>query len=401
MSEAPHTEKPIAGMEPREKILGAAAVAFSDRGFHATSIAEICSESGVDVRTFAEHFPTKYELFREVTFTTSVNMLKATDGITATEPRQAQAAVQRMLAELSRSSIATRASGGFYRSQSRFLEPNDLVHLFGNLAELRRRLREPLLVYRPELSERDADTLAAAALSTIASITIHPTNLPDAKILTLLTVSAQRMLDSDPTASIVNGATFAATPVGWKSDMSERGLALAAGVRLLYMRGYHAVTLDDIATESGLSSAAVQSHFATTSDLLLESCLDGYAALRIDTEFALTCSSKPREVLGALSHAYVQHYFEDPQVMTIFLADGRNLEDENRRTMLGMQEYTIGRWVATLLEIRPELSPAEATFIVFGALSIVADLGMLYRWNDDEELKSRIERCVLTLVALR
>src|SRR5690606_24358380 len=104
MSEAPQTEKSIAGMEPREKILGAAAVAFSARGFHATSIAEICSESGVDIRTFAEYFPTKYDLFREVTFTTSVNMLKATEGITATEPRQAQAAVQRLLAELSRSS---------------------------------------------------------------------------------------------------------------------------------------------------------------------------------------------------------------------------------------------------------------------------------------------------------
>lgn len=401
MSEAPQTEKSIAGMEPREKILGAAAVAFSARGFHATSIAEICSESGVDIRTFAEYFPTKYDLFREVTFTTSVNMLKATEGITATEPRQAQAAVQRLLAELSRSSIATRASGGFYRTQSRYLEPNDLAHLFGNLAELRRRLREPLLIYRPTLSERDADMLAAAALSTIASITIHPTSLPDAKILTLLTVSAQRMLDSDPTASIVNGPTFGATAIGWQSDTSERGLALAAGVRLFYLRGYHAVTVDDIATEAGVSPATVESHFATTSDLLLEACLNGYESLRLDTEHALNYSTKPREVLGALSHAYVQHYFEDPQVMTIFLADGRNLEDENRRTMLGMQEYTIGRWASTLLEIRPELTPAEATFIVFGALSIVADLGMLYRWNNDDELKSRIERCVLTLVALR
>ncbi|AWB88958.1 TetR/AcrR family transcriptional regulator [Salinibacterium hongtaonis] len=401
MSEAPHTEKSIAGMAPREKILSAAAVAFSDRGYHSTSIAEICSESGVDIRTFAELFTTKYELFREVAFSTSANMLKATEGISGTEPRQAKAAVQHILAELARSSIATRAVGGFYRTQSRNLEPDDLAQLFGNLAELRRRIREPLLIYRPELSVQDANALAAAALSTIASITIHPTSLPDAKIFTLLTVSAQRMLESDPTSSIVNGSTLSATPVTWQSDTSERGSVLAVGVQQLYDRGYDSVTLESIAAQSGLSVEAVQSHFATTSDLLLAACNAGFDALQRDTERALACSSKPREVLGALSHAYVQHYFEDPHVMTIFLADGRNLDDENRRSMLQMQEYTIGRWASTLLEIRPELSPSEATFIVFAALSVVADLGILFRWKNDDELKTLIERCVLTLVALR
>jgi len=392
----------------RERILAAATVAFAARGYHHTSIEEICSESGVDSRSVLQQFPDKYELFREVVIGAADTQLRAAVAAAgpATDARQARTALLRVVEAVARSSIGSRASGGFYRGESRYLEPEHLQQLRELLTELRRHVREPLRRLRPTLSETDAELLSGAALSAIASITIHPTTLPEPKILTLLTVSAMRILESEPATA--DDAPQAASrrapdslPSRWMLDTSARGTILAAAIDLFHRKGFNAVTIDDIAETIGIIPEQVAQHFPTTSDILRDACLDGYRALDATMQRALTRSELAIDTLAALSRGYVHHSFADTELMSVFLNDARNLADDNQETMLELQRGFIEHWVRALQQVRPELSAPETQFLVFAGLSIVNDLGRLTQWVDDPLTKAKIEKLVLAAMANR
>jgi AcrR family transcriptional regulator len=384
--------------DARAHITDIAASAFAKRGYHGASVEEICAEASVDRPIFDALFADKYELFREVALATTFALLRATDGLEGTDPRQARTTLARVIEQSVTVTIATRATGGFYRSEYRYLTRPDAEMLSEQIGELRRRIREPLMLHRPELTEFDANLLAAAAQSIIASITIHETSLPAPKLQTLLTVTAMRLLDSEPATS--DPHNWVATIPKWQGDTSEAGRILAAAVDLYYQRGFQAVTLDDVAASAGIPRDAVDRHYATASDLLSTACLRGYESLESDTQRAIASTGSPGDRLGALTCAYVRHYFADHKVMSIYLADARSLDDRNRRSMLALQEESVQRWTNAIMDARPELSSVEAVFLAFAALSLVSDLGRLVRWNDDEVIKAKIERCTRTVMAL-
>lgn len=381
------------------RLLDAAAHAFATRGYNCTSVEEVCSEAGVDARTFAQHFTDRYDLFRSVVFATTRSLLKATDGIESNDPRQARTTLQRLIDSSVKVTIDTRATGGFYRSEYRYLSPEDSEVLRAQIGELRRRIREPLMLLRPLLSEEEANLLAAASQSVIASITIHPTSLPAPKLQTLLGVTAMRLLLSEP-AEPDSCRAMAASPVGWQSDTSERGRLMAAAIDLCFTRGYRDVTMADVAQRAELPEHTALSHYASLSDLLTAACLNGYDALRLDLEVASSSNITPRDTLLALSRAYSRHYFADYKLMTIYLADARNFDDDNRAAMLELQDESVVRFTAALLDVRPELSKVEATFLTFASMSLVSDLGRLIRWNGDPVLMSKIEKCASIVMAL-
>ncbi|TQL48306.1 TetR family transcriptional regulator [Homoserinimonas aerilata] len=397
----------------RERILAAATEAFAARGYHHTSIEEICSESGVDSRSILALFPDKYELFHQVVLGAADTQLRAAQSASnpTTDARQARAALLAVIEAVARSSISSRASGGFYRGESRYLRPAHLQELRNRLADLRRTVREPLQRLRPCLSDGDAELMSAAALSAIASITIHPTTLPAAKMMTLLTVSAMRILESDPadrpdaTPGMPHGEQhhpLAQAPTRrWQPDTSPRGTILATAIQLFHVHGFNAVTIDDIANAIGIIPQQVTQHFPTTSDLLRDACLESYRVLDATMQNALTSSDMPGDILAALSRGYVRHSFADTEMMSVFLNDARNLVDDNQEKMLELQRHFISQWVRTLWQVRPELSSPEAQFLVFAGLSIVADLGRLVQWENDPTVRAKIEKLVLSAMANR
>lgn len=384
-------------VDPRTRLRIAAAGVFAQRGYNEASIEEVCSEAGVDAETFAAEYGDKYTLFKEVVHATSRAMVRATDGIETSDPRQARSVITRIIDSATKVAIATRATGGFYRSEHRYLQRDDARELSGLIGELHRRVREPLMLHRPKLTHDDATLMAAAAFSVIASITIHATTLPAPKVHTLLTVTAMRLLDSDPT-SIDTHPDRPATRPTWHDDTSKEGQLLKSAVDLCFVRGYRAVTIDDVAeaAEINVEWARRQS----LSDILSRGCLNGFDALQQDTDRALATSGSARDTLLGLCRAYVRHYMLDYKLMTIYLADARNFDDGNRETMLALQDRSITIWTDAMRDARPELSHTEATFLAFAAMSLVSDLARMLRWKNDAETSGKIEKFACMVMAL-
>jgi AcrR family transcriptional regulator len=60
------TSTRITGPERRERILDAAAEAFAERGYHATSVGQVARAAGITKPVVYDHFPSKRELFVEL-----------------------------------------------------------------------------------------------------------------------------------------------------------------------------------------------------------------------------------------------------------------------------------------------------------------------------------------------
>ncbi|MBF0671364.1 MAG: TetR/AcrR family transcriptional regulator [Salinibacterium sp.] len=384
--------------DPRTRLRLVAAGVFAKRGYNDASVEEVCSEAGVDAETFSAHYEDKYALFKDVVLANAREMVRATDGIETNDPRQARSVITRIIENATRVAIATRATGGFYRSEHRYLRREDARELSGLIGELHRRVRQPLMLHRPKLTEDDATLMAAAAFSVIASITIHATSLPAPKVQTLLTVTAMRMLDSEPSPAQVHMDQPATRPT-WHDDTSRDGQLLKAAVDLCFQRGYHAVTIDEVATAAGVDVEWARQH-TSLSDILTRGCLSGHKALEIDLNYALESSVSARDTLLGLCRAYVRHYMVDYKLMTVYLADARNFDDGNHGTMLALQDYSVNLCTKAMQDARPELSHTEATFLVFAAMSLVSDLARMLRWKNDDATTSRIEKFACMVMAL-
>lgn len=385
--------------ETRTRIRTAAARVFAERGYNDATIEEVCSEAGIEPAAFAEHYADKYALFKDVVFAPTLQMLRATDGIETNDPHQARGVLLTVLDKVAAVAIATRATGGFYRSEHRYLTREDGSELSQTIARLRDRVRAPLMLHRPNLSYDDAEILTAAALSALVSITVHATPLPAPKVQTLLTVTARRLLDSEPASHSEQDGDPASVPE-WHSDTSDTGRILNAAVGLCFARGYRGVTLEDVAERAGLPVASVTARYRSLSDLLAEGCLRGYASLDRDMTRAIETTTTARDRLLALCRAYVRHYVLDYKLMTIYLADARNFDDANRTTMLELQHKTIAMWTQAIQDARPELSSTESTFLVFAAISLVSDLARITKWNSEPAITNKIEKCASMVMAL-
>ncbi|MCW4384173.1 TetR family transcriptional regulator [Salinibacterium sp. SYSU T00001] len=384
----------------RGRIIDAAARTFAARGYMRATLHEICSDAGVGMQELSAEFPDKYELFAETVLSTTAATLSASDHASGEvrDSRQARSQIAAVIEATARIMIARRDSSGFYRAEVRHLHPDHREENRALLTELQKRIVRPLAVMRPELSRDERSLIAAAAHSALASITIHPTTLPEPKILTLLTTAAMRVVDSAPatSADVIDGPTL---HFPWKTEDAPRWRIHRAAIALFAERGFDAVTMDDIAASSGEPREAIEREFGTTFDILYAGCLEGHLELARINRDALALPGGPRAVLAALCHNYVRHSFEEPDGMTVFLNDGRRLQGEQLDHMLRMQTETVGYWVRTLLEARPELSTPEASFLVFAGLSIVNDLGRALEWQRGELTEARIERLVLAVMA--
>lgn len=86
------------GEDTREKILSVALKLFSERGFDATGVAEICEQAGLSKGAFYHHFPTKQAVFLNMVDT----FLKGLDQDLLSMPEGSMTTVPELLRHMAR-----------------------------------------------------------------------------------------------------------------------------------------------------------------------------------------------------------------------------------------------------------------------------------------------------------
>ncbi|GAA2977343.1 AcrR family transcriptional regulator [Microbacterium terrae] len=375
--------------ERKRQIETAAALAFAERGYHQVSMNDVAHAVGISAPALYRHFPNKYALFAQTVFDLAHRLVEATADAAAMpigDPEAARTALDMHLNALISTSIDLRATGGVYRWEGRYLEKDDRDRLTAEFRTLRERMVPPLRVYRPEVDEADAGLLVLAALASIASITTHRTVISSRALRTILDAAAWRLLDADlPDAG--DDPLERAVP---DAGTTRRERLVATAVAQFHARGYHEVSIEDIATAVDLTPSGVYRHFESKSALLMEACLRASAQLDAARVAAQLSSDSPQAVLDALCDDYVRHSFENYQLVGVWAADVSALDADDGKRMRGLQRAYLAEWSELLQRTRPELSSKDATVLVHAGFNVVADVAMMLRHRTNAATSRRV-----------
>ncbi|WP_054816082.1 TetR/AcrR family transcriptional regulator [Nocardia arizonensis] len=357
----------------RAQIAAASAAAFGSLGYHGVSMEDIASGLGISSAALYRHFPSKYALFREELLRVGRAMTESVELPAESAGWSPQQRLRHVLEALIGATIENRPSVTLVRWEGRYLEQPDRELLDEQQKTVLDALGSQLAQLRPELSTDDVRVLRAAMLSVITSIADHHAALPAKALVRLLASACSAIGEAPlpPPEETVEVPTAAEIPDSFKHE-----LLLRKAVELFHDRGYPNVSVEEIATAAGLSAAsAVYRFYRGKSDLLAAAFRR--AADRVSGAIgpAVAAATGPEAALTTLIEHYVAGSFEERALTFVYYTEFQHVPAEDRTSLRNIQRLSVEEWARLLRAVRPELSPAEARFLVHAAFALVVDLG--------------------------
>lgn len=147
---------------------------------------------------------------------------------------------------------------------------------------------------------------------------------------------------------------------------------LVAAARLMARRGFHAVRLDDIGAEVGISGPGMYRYFASKEDVLAEMLLEISRRLRDGGRVVVDRGGDPTQVLDALLAVHVDFVATEPDLISVQFRDLGSLPAGPRHEVRTLQREYAEMWVDALVRLRPDLTSTDARahiHAVFGLLN--------------------------------
>jgi AcrR family transcriptional regulator len=242
------------------------------------------------------------------------------------------------------------------------------ARFFGFVEQFRLQLR----ITRPELTAEDASLLCWCSLAVLTSPSYHRAEMaPDAMLELLnrmtLMVCTTPLEPSSPAASGADRRDTGLAP------SSRRESILAASTRLFYVRGYQAVSMDDIGAAVGMTSTGVYKYFDSKADLLAATIARASEPLQLGLTRALASARTSTEGLANALDAYIDFALVHHDLVGILVSEVTNLPDDQRHSVRRSQHDYVEEWIRLLTDVRPVLTDAEARFIVHATLTVIND----------------------------
>ncbi|MFD1826486.1 MULTISPECIES: TetR/AcrR family transcriptional regulator [Mumia] len=373
----------------RQLIIDAAGRVFNERGYYAASMEEIADRVGITAPALYRHFPNKYTLFAEcVTF--------MADGLLeALEELSSEASLEELFTAATRVTIAHRATGGVYRWEARYLNPDDRRVLRRKFAYVVGRVAEEV---RVESGASDADVRAAAALGAIGSITMHRTRISPSRAEELLVDAALRVVATEPSRAVTESSVgVPAQPV----PRTRRAEILAAAIPLFERDGFAHVTLGRIAEVVGIAPSAIYRHYPGKVDILAAACLQAAGLLSQAVDQALMGCPDPHDAVVALAATYVAYSFEHRALTSVAEAELAGLPAGLQRPLVLAQRDHIAIWEQQLRAVRPDLNDRQARVLVHAGFGVVVEAGRRLRWEDTPDHRSAVTALMVSALGWR
>ena len=185
-----------------------------------------------------------------------------------------------------------------------------------------------------------------------------------------------------------------------RRQRDRRAQLTEAAAELFRRRGYHGVSVNDIAAAAGLTGPAVYRHFNGKQDVLAQVLLAGIDRFAEVTEEALgpDGATRPEAALSALTSAMATLAVDRREVTALWRWQGRHLDRGERDLIRGRGVDIMNRWITALRAARTELSEPDAGLLCWAALSVfgsVADHHVSVPRRRFEALLCRLADAVL------
>lgn len=373
----------------REQIARVAAEDFSRRGYHGVGIEEIAASLDISGPAVYRHFPNKYALLEHAITSASDALCHAVeDAVTATDGKAPAERIDAILDAALRVSFERRKTGGLFRWEQRLLEREDrarireqLTAMIGTVATA----AEPAL---PGIDRLEVELRCVALISVAGSVTAHRTVLSQKRAEAVLADAARRAL-ALPAPPVPYSVAPESEPEP-APEVGRRGHLLDVAIEQIFEHGFHNVSMGRIGRAAGIVPSGMYRYFPSKAGILV-SALEraGAEVMRTIDEVTVTVE-EPRARLAALARAYVQLSFRTSKMMSVYFREIGNVPDTDRSRLAAVQRASIAAFAAAVAAVDPELSSAEATFLVHAAFAVVFDVGRTRRFDPHPAFQAEV-----------
>ncbi|MGQ0466663.1 MAG: TetR/AcrR family transcriptional regulator [Sporichthyaceae bacterium] len=144
-----------------------------------------------------------------------------------------------------------------------------------------------------------------------------------------------------------------------------------AAARLFARDGYHAVGINDISAEVGLSGPALYRHYPSKEALLIAVFDDAITAHLEETVEVARKLHDPLEALPAIVDLHVDFVFARTAHIVTWRMEYRSLPDADRHRLRYLQRLYTEEWVSPVSRLRPELKVDHVRTMCQGAIALI------------------------------
>ncbi|NMD56010.1 MULTISPECIES: TetR/AcrR family transcriptional regulator [Tsukamurella] len=379
----------------REQIARVAAEDFSRRGYHGVGIEEIAASLDISGPAVYRHFPNKYALLEHAITSASDALCNAVDAAAeATAGRAPGARIDAIIEAALGVSFERRNTGGLFRWEQRLLEGADRARIREQLTAMIGTVADAAAPALPGVDRAEIELRSVALISVTGSVTAHRTVLAQKRAEAVLGAAARQelALPAPPVPYTV------APPPEPTPDAGRQEQVLVEAIEQIFRHGFHNVSMGQIGRAAGIVPSGMYRYFPSKAGILV-SALDQAAKGVADAiDEVHSTVPDPAARLAALAQAYVQLSFLRAKLMTVYFREIGNVPDADRSRLAGIQRANIAAFADAVVAVRPELSAAEAVFLVHAAFAVVFDVGRTRRFDPDPSFQAEVYALVCAVL---
>lgn len=164
-----------------------------------------------------------------------------------------------------------------------------------------------------------------------------------------------------------------AQPAVRKRPRDRRAQIVKASADAFSALGYHAVSMEDIASRVGISAAALYRHSPGKYELFRDTVL-GLGQQLVDGTEVAEPDAEPSVLLDALVDALVDTAINNRSSGGLYRWEGRYLNPADQATLNSQIELVNRRLQRPLMQLRPQLTSRERWTLTSAALSVIGSV---------------------------
>jgi AcrR family transcriptional regulator len=140
-----------------------------------------------------------------------------------------------------------------------------------------------------------------------------------------------------------------------------------AAARLFHRRGYHGVSVADVAAEVGMTGPAIYRHFGSKQGLLVAAIKSGLDQVDHSLRIGATGDGLPL-VIDQVAGVILQR----KDLWSLYQREARHLDFDSRAELVAAFEDLLGRFTAAVAEARPGRAVHSIELSVYACLAVLA-----------------------------
>lgn len=358
-------------VERQRQLTVVAARLFQARGFHNVTLDEIAAELGITGPALYRYFRGKQGLLARTLMDQIAAVAEVCEAVPVDDGEPVANFSDHVFA-LTRL-VLEREDAMLWKQERRHLTGAVQYEFRNRVVALGERTARLIARVLPQREEWEHELLAWSLLSVFSYARSYRTSLSRSEIEVLLASIGDallqvRLLDSGRIVSL------RVREPAWVPH-SRRERILDATATLFERRGYHGVSIDDIATASETAIATVYQHFPTKAQVLYGLLSRGVEGTHYAMAHRLAAVHDPSERLQQIVRTYTELAFgPHGRLLAIFVADLFYLPAAEQESLVRMEREHLQEWIDGLRAVRPTLSGAAARARARTAMGLIVDL---------------------------